>query len=35
VAVIATDPLTRNETWTPLAPGQLAVFGDGAPIPAG
>jgi glutamine amidotransferase len=29
VAVIATSPLTDNETWTPLAPGQLAVFEQG------
>ncbi len=31
VAVIATAPLTDNEAWTPLAPGQLLVFHDGAP----
>src|SRR5512133_563977 len=30
VAVIATDPLTRNEAWTALTPGQLVVFRDGA-----
>lgn len=35
VAVIATDPLTRNEAWTALAPGQLAVFRDGAPVGLG
>jgi len=29
VAVIVTEPLTRDETWTPLAPGELAVFRDG------
>jgi glutamine amidotransferase len=34
VAVIATDPLTRDEAWTALAPGQLLVFRDGAPVPA-
>ena len=30
VAVIATLPLTDNERWTPLQPGELAVFRDGA-----
>jgi predicted glutamine amidotransferase len=34
VAVIATTPLTDNEVWTPIAPGQLVVFRDGAPIAA-
>jgi glutamine amidotransferase len=29
VAVIATAPLTDNETWTPLTPGELAVFRHG------
>jgi glutamine amidotransferase len=32
VAVIATTPLTDNETWTPLQPGQLLVFQDGRPL---
>lgn len=32
VAVIATQPLTDNEQWTALAPGELAVFRDGARI---
>jgi len=32
VAVIATDPLTRDEAWTPLAPGELLVFRDGEPV---
>jgi len=31
VAVIATLPLTDNEAWTPIAPGQLLTFRDGAP----
>lgn len=31
VAVIATVPLTDNETWTPIAPGELLMFRDGAP----
>jgi glutamine amidotransferase len=34
VAVIATNPLTRNEAWTALAPGQLVVFRDGALVDA-
>ncbi|KDB50657.1 glutamine amidotransferase [Sphaerotilus natans subsp. natans DSM 6575] len=29
VAVIVTEPLTTNETWVALAPGELAVFVDG------
>lgn len=29
VSVIATTPLTDNETWTPLEPGNLAVFHEG------
>lgn len=32
VAVIATVPLTDNETWTPIAPGELLMFRDGAPL---
>ena len=32
VAIIVTEPLTTNETWTPLAPGELKVFVDGAPM---
>lgn len=31
VAVIATLPLTDNETWTTMAPGTLAMFADGEP----
>lgn len=30
VAVIATAPLTDNEVWTPVAPGTLLMFRDGA-----
>jgi len=30
VAVIVTEPLTRDEPWTALQPGELAVFRDGA-----
>ena len=29
VAVIVTEPLTTNEAWVALAPGELAVFVDG------
>jgi glutamine amidotransferase len=29
VAVVVTEPLTTNETWVALAPGELAVFVDG------
>ena len=35
VAVIATVPLTDNETWTPIAPGTLMMFRDGAPVATG
>ena len=31
VAVIVTEPLTTNETWTAFAPGQLMLFVDGLP----
>ena len=31
VAVVATTPLTTNETWTSLASGELKVFVDGLP----
>jgi predicted glutamine amidotransferase len=32
VAVIVTEPLTRNEVWNAFAPGELRVFVDGAPL---
>jgi glutamine amidotransferase len=32
VAVIATTPLTDNEAWTTIAPGELLAFRDGAPV---
>ncbi len=32
VAVIATTPLTDNEVWTPIIPGELLVFQDGLPL---
>lgn len=31
VAVIVTQPLTDNETWTAFAPGELKLFVDGEP----
>jgi predicted glutamine amidotransferase len=31
--VIATLPLTDNETWTALDPGELAVFQNGERLP--
>ncbi len=30
IAIIATEPLTRGEAWTTMAPGDLRVFVDGA-----
>lgn len=32
VAVIATEPLTNNETWEAITPGEFKVFVDGAPV---
>jgi predicted glutamine amidotransferase len=32
VAVIATTPLTDNEIWTPIQPGELLVFQNGLPL---
>lgn len=32
VAVIATTPLTDNERWTPIEPGRIVAFRDGAPV---
>lgn len=32
VAVIVTEPLTTNETWTQFRSGELKVFVDGAPV---
>ncbi len=33
VAVIVTAPLTQNENWIALQPGQFMVFIDGCPLP--
>ena len=35
VAVIATTPLTDNETWSTMLPGQLLAFQHGAPVLTG
>ncbi len=35
VAVVATEPLTTDEHWTAMAPGELQVFVDGAPLDGG
>ena len=32
VAIIVTEPLTTNETWTSFATGELKVFVDGMPV---
>ena len=32
VAVIATVPLTDNEVWTQMQPGEMLVFQDGLPL---
>jgi predicted glutamine amidotransferase len=32
VAIIATTPLTHNETWTAMQPGELLLFQDGKPL---
>ena len=34
VAVVVTEPLTRNEDWRALGEGELAVFVDGRRMPA-
>ena len=34
VAVIATQPLTHDEAWTTMGPGELQVFVDGQPLSA-
>ncbi len=32
VAIVATEPLTRDEAWVAFAPGELRVFVDGAAV---
>ena len=34
VTVIATEPLTDNEQWQPLWPGELMMFRDGEDVAA-
>ena len=33
VSVVATEPLTSNETWTTLQPGQMLVLKKGLALP--
>ena len=33
VAVVATEPMTRNEAWHAMRPGELRVFVDGSAVP--
>ena len=35
VAVIATTPLTDNERWVQIPPGNLIAFRDGQPVALG
>ncbi len=35
VAIVVTEPLTANETWTQFKAGELKVFVDGQPIDSG
>ena len=32
MALVATEPLTRNEPWRAFEPGEMRVFVDGAPV---
>jgi len=32
VAVVVTEPLTKDEKWQPFAPGEIRVFVDGLPL---
>jgi len=32
--IVVTEPLTANETWVPMQPGELQVFIDGQPLAA-
>ena len=34
VAIIVTEPLTKDEPWVTFAPGELRVFVEGAPVAA-
>jgi len=30
--VVVTEPLTKDETWSAFAPGEIRTFVDGAPF---
>jgi predicted glutamine amidotransferase len=32
LAIIVTEPLTTNEDWVAMAPGEIKVFVDGSPL---
>jgi glutamine amidotransferase len=32
VAIVATEPLTRDEAWTAMAPGEVLTFAQGVPV---
>ena len=34
LAIVVTEPLTTNETWTRIAPGDMVTFVDGSPMDA-
>ena len=34
LAIVVTEPLTTNENWAQLTPGELVTFVDGSPLPA-
>ena len=34
LAIVVTEPLTTNETWTRIAPGGMVTFLDGSPLAA-
>jgi glutamine amidotransferase len=34
LAIVVTEPLTTNEQWTRIAPGELVTFVDGSPAGA-
>jgi len=33
LAIVVTEPLTTNENWVAMAPGEIKVFVDGSPLP--
>ncbi|MFZ3127581.1 MAG: class II glutamine amidotransferase, partial [Rhodoferax sp.] len=32
LAIVVTEPLTTNEAWVAMAPGELTVFVNGSPV---